>query len=87
MSIRFQRLLLILLSLIFLTAAVLLILFNSKKNLIFFYTPSELLNSNLKINETVRVGGFVKKGSINKKNIDEYDFIMTDNNAFIKIIT
>ena len=85
MSIRFQRLLLILLSLIFLTAAVLLILFNSKKNLIFFYTPSELLNSNLKINETVRVGGFVKKGSINKKNIDEYDFIMTDNNAFIKI--
>ena len=71
MSIRFQRLLLILLSLIFLTAAILLVLFNSKKNLIFFYTPSELLNSDSQINDTVRIGGFVKKGSINQINKNE----------------
>ena len=85
MSLRFQRLLLILLSLIFLAAAILLILFNAKKNLIFFYTPSELLNSNSQINDTVRIGGFVKKGSINKKLNDEYSFIITDDKAFLKI--
>jgi len=86
MSVRFQRLLLILLSLVFLTVAILLILFNSKKNLIFFYTPSELLNSDLKINDTVRIGGFVKKGSINEQNNNEYNFKITDNKVVLKII-
>ena len=85
MSVQFQRLLLILLSLVFLTSAVLLILFNSKKNLIYFYTPSELLNSDKKINDTVRIGGFVEKGSINKKNNNEYDFVITDNKTVLKI--
>ena len=67
MTIRFQRLLLIIFSLIFLTFAVLLILFNSKKNLVFFYTPSELLNSNTEINDIIRIGGFVKKNSFNNQ--------------------
>ena len=85
MSARFQRLLIILLSFIFLTTAVFLILFNSKKNLIFFYTPSELFDSDLKINDIVRIGGFVKKGSINKKDNNKYNFIITDNKASLKI--
>jgi cytochrome c-type biogenesis protein CcmE len=86
MSIRFQRLLVVLLSLVFLTAAVLLILFNSKKNLIFFYTPSELINSNPQINQIVRIGGFVQKGSINKNENNEFNFIITDSKNTIKII-
>ena len=85
MSIRFQRLLLILLSLIFLTAAILLILFNSKKNLIFFYTPTEFLNSNLQKNDSVRIGGFVKKESIIRKKNNEYNFIITDNKTDLSI--
>ena len=60
MTVRFQRLLLILFSLFLLLTAILLILFNSKKNLVFFYTPSELLNSNIKVNDKIRIGGFVK---------------------------
>ena len=79
MSIRFQRLLVILLSLIFLTAAILLILFSSKKNLVFFYTPSELMESNIKLNDKVRIGGFVKKGSIRNDGENNYYFIITDN--------
>ena len=79
MSVRFQRLLIILLSLIFLTTAILLILTNSKKNLVFFYTPSELIDSNAKVNDTVRIGGFVKKGSITDKGNNQYNFIVTDN--------
>ena len=43
MSLRFQRLVLILITLIILGAAVLLILFNTNKNIVFFYTPTELI--------------------------------------------
>ena len=86
MSIRFQRLLLITFSLIFLAAAILLILYNAKKNLIFFYTPSELLNSKSQINDSVRIGGFVKKNSINQKKDNEYEFIITDDKRSLKII-
>ena len=55
MTVRFQRLIIILVSLIFFTGAILLILLNSKKNLIFFYTPTELLNSQYEINNKVRI--------------------------------
>ena len=44
MTVRFQRLIIILISLIFLAGAVILILYNSKNNLIFFFTPTELIN-------------------------------------------
>ena len=79
MTVRFQRLLLILFSLIFLTSAILLILFNYKKNLIFFYTPSELINSDSAIDDVVRIGGFVEKNSIINKGNNSYNFIITDN--------
>jgi len=80
MTIRFQRLLLILFSLIFLSSAILLILFNSKKNLVFFFTPSELINSDFTINYVVRIGGFVEKDSIINKVNNSYNFVITDNN-------
>ena len=79
MTVRFQRLLLIIFSLIFLTSAILLILFNYKKNLVFFYTPSELMNSDSAINDIVRIGGFVEKNSIINKGNSSYNFIITDN--------
>ena len=79
MTVRFQRLLLILFSLIFLTSAILLILFNYKKNLVFFFTPSELMNSDSAIDDVVRIGGFVEKNSIINKGNNSYNFIITDN--------
>ena len=79
MTVRFQRLLLILFSLIFLTSAILLILYNYKKNIVFFFTPSELINSDSAINEVVRIGGFVEKNSIINKGNSSYNFIITDN--------
>ena len=85
MSLRFQRLLLIFLSLIFLTASIFLILFNSKKNLIFFYTPSELLNSKTQINDTIRIGGIVKKDSLKNIEDDKYVFIIHDNNNYVRV--
>ena len=85
MSARFQRLLLIIFSLIFLSISILLILFNSKKNLIFFYTPSELIDTDIKINDSVRIGGFVKENSINNNGKNQYSFIITDNISDIHV--
>ena len=86
MTIRFQRLILLLLSLIFLAGVVILILFNSKNNLIYFFTPTELINSSPEIDKKVRIGGFVKSGSLKKDTINNiYSFIITDNQNDIKI--
>ena len=81
MSIRFQRLVIILLSLILIAGATILILINSKENLIFFFTPTELAESSLQINQKVRIGGYVKKDSIKNKLHDDESiiFIITDN--------
>ena len=79
MSLRFQRLLIILVSLILIATATTLILTNSKKNIIFFYTPSELILADQKINQKIRIGGFVKQNSIKK--------IVTPNNYITFIVT
>ena len=88
MTIRFQRLLIILFSLIFLTSAILLILFNSKKKIVFFFTPSELINSNIIINDIVRIGGFVERDSVKNNGNNSYNFIITDNDnkVFVEYI-
>ena len=86
MTVRFQRLLLIIFSFVLVSAAILLILFNSKKNLVFFYTPSELLTSNTKINDKVRIGGFVQKNSIIHYANNQYKFIITDNKKILKVL-
>lgn len=87
MNNRFQRLTIIILSVLFLSIAIILILINSKNYMVFFYTPSELLQSSIKINDRVRIGGFVKKESIVIKSDGKiYNFIITDkkNDIFIE---
>ena len=83
MSLRFQRLFLILVTFVLLLAAVLLILFNSQKNIVFFYTPSELINEKPKAGQNIRIGGFVKENSLKKLTINSYEFEITDNNNAI----
>jgi len=79
MSLRFQRLVLILITLIMLGAALILILFNTKQNIVFFYTPTELLENNIAQNKKVRIGGYVKQSSFIEKSLNEYEFEITDN--------
>ena len=85
MTIRYQRLLMILISLTFILTAVLLILYNVKENISYFYTPSELNSSNIKINKQIRIGGFVKKNSFNKISSSSFEFSITDeiNSIFV----
>ena len=70
MTLRFQRLILILLTLSMLGAALLLILFNTKQNIVFFYTPSELLENNIALDKKLRIGGYVKKSSFVEKSLN-----------------
>ena len=80
MSLRFQRLIFILLTLVLLSAALLLILFNTKQNIVFFYTPTELLNNkNIPLDNKVRLGGYVKQESFLEKSLNNYEFKITDN--------
>ena len=80
MSLRFQRLILILMTLLFLSTAVLLILYNTKKNIVFFYTPSELLENNENsLEKKIRIGGYVKNASFTQKSPNNYQFKITDN--------
>ena len=56
MSLRFQRLLLILLTLVIILSAVLLILYNTSENVSYFYTPSEIDKSEIIIDKIIRIG-------------------------------
>ena len=78
MSRRFQRIFIIIFSMFFLLLSTLLILFNIKDNIVFFLTPSEILEKKLTNDKLIRIGGMVK--------IKSYKF-KTENNKNIFIIT
>ena len=79
MSKRFQRVTLIVVSLVFLLSSVILILFNIKNNVVFFLTPSEFFTQEIKSYKKIRIGGMVKKNSykLNENNNQNF-FIITD---------
>ena len=86
MSLRIQRLLLIFLSLIMILSAVLLILYNARENISYFYTPSELISTNLNKNEKIRIGGFVKENTFKKNSASSFQFKITDNINSISVV-
>jgi len=85
MSLRFQRLLLILISLILILSAILLILYNSKENISYFYTPSEIDSSDIKMNKKIRIGGFVENDSFIKISSSSFKFSITDEAKSISV--
>ena len=85
MSLRFQRLLLILLTLVIILSAVLLILYNTRENVSYFYTPSEIDKSEITIDKIIRIGGFVENDSFNKISSGSFKFRITDEKASILV--
>lgn len=80
---RKQRLILILVVVFGLSLAALLISFAFKADINFFFTPAETQDNTAPTNTTIRVGGMVKKGSINKdagahKNELVVSFVLED---------
>ena len=58
----------------FIVGTILIVL---QDNILFFYTPSEILQKDLKQNEKVRLGGLVEENSVTR-NDTKINFIITD---------
>ena len=58
---------------------ILFLIFRSlEENVVYFFSPTEIYNkSDISYHEKIRIGGLVKKGSINKDN-EAVNFIITD---------
>lgn len=73
-----KRLLGVLFILILCTAALVLILFALKQNINLFLTPSELTALSSYPTRPIRLGGYVKKGSVYFNASGQVKFIITD---------
>ena len=72
----------------FLIVAAVLVVFtlrSLKENVVYFFSPTEVNDKeNISFNKTIRIGGLVKKNSINKKN-NSINFVITDLNNEIVV--
>ena len=72
----------------FLIVAAILIIFvlrSLEENVVYFFSPTEVNNKeNISFNKTIRIGGLVKKNSINKKK-NSIIFVITDLNNEIVV--
>ena len=59
-----KRMTVIVIILLLISTAIALALFALKQNINLFYTPTQLLTAQLVPEQTIRVGGYVKKGSV-----------------------
>ena len=73
-----QRLTFIIVALISVSIAISIILNNFNDNLVFFYSPSELTEKNIKQGDTIRIGGLIKKGSVITEGGNQTNFTLTD---------
>ncbi len=73
---------------LFLIVAAVLVVFtlrSLKENVVYFFSPTEVNDKeNISFNKTIRIGGLVKKNSINKEN-NSINFIITDLNNEIVV--
>lgn len=84
MKIRHRRLIFIVLGLASLGVAVGLALNAFRNNLVFYYTPSQIVAGKAPVARTFRMGGLVEKGSV-KRNGLATRFIVTDLNKSFKV--
>jgi cytochrome c-type biogenesis protein CcmE len=69
-----------------LTVATLFVMNAFQSNLVYFYSPTEILEGKAPSDKTFRIGGMVQQGSV-KKSADglKVDFIVTDTNKSIPV--
>ncbi len=85
-----KRILFILATSILTCISIAIILINFKSNIVFFYSPSEINESNfinkVENNKIIRVGGMIKVNSVIKKDAMNTIFTITDYKDDLKII-
>ena len=63
-----SRIFILILSLISAAVIIFLIFRSLEENIVYFFSPTEIYNKpTISLNETIRLGGLVKEGSIKKK--------------------
>ncbi len=77
MKARHKRLALIVVSVVGLTITALFVLNAFRSNLVFFYSPTEVLEGKAPLDRRFRIGGLVEQGSVRKKGT-QVEFIVTD---------
>ena len=80
-----RRLILIAGALGVIAAAAGLALYALSDNIVFFYSPSEVLQKNVQAGARMRVGGLVEPGSVVKAAGDRLDFSITDGANQVKV--
>jgi cytochrome c-type biogenesis protein CcmE len=55
-----------------------LVLYALRDTIVFFYTPSEVVQKNVQPGTRMRLGGLVEKGSVTKADGAKVNFIITD---------
>ena len=82
-----KRLSLIVATLTALAASVALILVAFEDNVVFFYSPSDLLKKRPGPTQKLRIGGLVKKDSIKREpGVTEVSFEVTDLNNSVPVV-
>ena len=73
-----KRLTFIVVAMVLLGAAVGLVLSAFEENIVFFYSPTDVLEKKLPAGKRVRLGGLVEEGSVDKSGGVEVSFKVTD---------
>ena len=82
---RHRRLAAIALGVVALGAITALVLSAFEKNLVFFFTPSQVAANEAPQGKTFRIGGMVEKGSVRREGV-EVRFIVTDTARTIPVV-
>lgn len=77
MTPRQKRLALIVAGLAILGVAAALVLKAFQSNLVFFFTPSQIVAKEAPVDRTFRLGGLVEKGSVHREGV-QVNFVVTD---------
>ncbi|MCB9930661.1 MAG: cytochrome c maturation protein CcmE [Alphaproteobacteria bacterium] len=72
-----RRLWIVVLALVALGGAAALVLNAFEDNLVFFYSPTDLETKHVAVGQSIRVGGLVEEGSVQKSGVDVH-FRITD---------
>lgn len=83
---RYKRLAVIAVGVVSLTVASLFVLNAFRSNLVFFYSPTEVLAGQAPTDRTFRIGGMVEKGSV-QRSADglKVSFVVTDMNQRVPV--
>lgn len=85
-KVRKQRLTLLLAAFFVLASVSALILYALRQNISLFYTPDQLVHSEVSANQVIRIGGMVVKGSLVRQHNDlNVEFKLTDFKSTIQV--